>query len=122
MTKGDGSSAIAAVREGACIGLWQMMCVHHKLTHTRRHEMIEGIGDERFVENRNEGLGELVRERTQALAETRAEDEGLMHARLLSGSGAGANLNPADHTIFTDLNAFGGGDFRQGWHAPQGGR
>jgi hypothetical protein len=39
-----------------------MMCVHHELLHPGSHEMIEGIGDERLMENRDEGLGELVRE------------------------------------------------------------
>jgi hypothetical protein len=111
---------IAVIGEGSRVGLRQMMGIHHKLTHASRQKMIEGIGDKRLMENRDEGLRELVREWPKPLTETRAEDEGFLHARLLSGTAAGANLNPADHAIFADLNAFGSGHFGQGWHAHHG--
>ena len=70
------------------------MRVHHEGLHARLHEMIKGIGDERSMKDRNEGLGQLVRERTKPLTETRAEDEGFLHERLLSGRAACANSNP----------------------------
>ena len=68
------------------VGRGEVVRVHHEPTHARRMQMIEGVGDERPVKHRDEGLRELLRQRTQPLADARAEDEGLGHAPLLHNS------------------------------------
>jgi hypothetical protein len=53
--------------------------VDDETPHTRRMQMIKSMRDERTVEDGDERLRELLRQRTQPLAEARAEYESLIH-------------------------------------------
>ena len=54
-----------------------MMRVDDEGLHPKGAKMIEREGNERFLKNRDERLRQIVRQRTQPLAQPRAEDEGL---------------------------------------------
>ena len=53
------------------------MGVDDERLHARGREMIESESDERFLENRDERLWQVLGQRTEPQAETGAEDEGL---------------------------------------------
>jgi len=51
------------------------MRVNDELVHSRANQMVECKSDERLLKNRNERLGELIRQGTQARAEPSAQNE-----------------------------------------------
>jgi hypothetical protein len=65
--------------EGLVVFTGEVMGIHHETPHTSRMQMIKSMRDERTVEDGDEGLRELLRQRTQPLAEACAEYESLIH-------------------------------------------
>ena len=75
----NGKFAIATTRKERFKRRGQMMGVDDERLHARGREMIEGEGDERLLENRDERFGEVLGQRTEPQAEAGAEDEGLVN-------------------------------------------
>lgn len=82
MAKRDGQPLIMTIWKSPGISLGQMMGVHHKLANTHGFEVIKGTGDQGLMKEGDEGLGELFREWTQPLTQTRTEYEGFLHTVL----------------------------------------
>ena len=70
----------------------EMMGVDDKRLHPRRDQVIERESDERLLENRDERLGQLFRQRTKPQAEPGAEDEGLCNHLPNDGRDLGARF------------------------------
>src|SRR2546430_556791 len=64
-----------------CEPLRLMMGINEKLRHIQLDQMIEREGDERFLKDGHQRLGEIVGERAEACPESGAEDKGLSDLR-----------------------------------------
>ncbi len=71
----DRRAAIRSPGKGRGVSLCTPVGVHDEALHARAKQVIEGVGDERFVGDRDERLGPLLGERFQARAEPGTEDE-----------------------------------------------
>lgn len=71
----DGMTFVVVLREKALERIRQLVRINNERLHADVDQMIEGEADQRLLENRNEWLGQIIRERSQTRAETRTEDE-----------------------------------------------
>src|SRR4029079_1548597 len=79
MAKSDGRAAVFGVRERVRKTRRDVMGVDDEFPHARAAQIVEGPRDEGPMKKGDERLGKLVRERAQACAETRPQNEGLVH-------------------------------------------
>jgi len=88
--KGEGGVTVAAGGEGGGPGVGEVVGVDGEVGEAGSEAVVEGVGDEGAVENRDEGFWEEVGHGAQAGAEARAKKEGLAHGRTVHGRrGAG---------------------------------
>ena len=125
----EGQRHIFVSAIGKCLGklFRQMMRVDDELAHAVFQKMIEGMFDERLVEDRDERLRKLVGERSQSRAEAGAQNKCLVHPRDLrsyddackrNGAGDDAFLRSMDRHERSIIAAQGYlelGMFRQVW-------
>jgi hypothetical protein len=75
----DGGIAVDIVWEGVVVFFGVMVCIDDEILDTDLEEVVEGVADEGFLEDGNEGFGEGLGEGTEACAETGAEDKCMIH-------------------------------------------
>src|SRR5207237_4201823 len=69
----------------------QLVRVDDERLHADVDQMVDGKADERLLENRNERLRQIIRERSQTRAESRTEDECLCNQRHRANNSACRN-------------------------------
>ena len=72
MTENDRATIPVSVRKRRGVGLRQMVGVHHKFPRARRPEMREGMRQQRPVMHGDQRFRQLIRQRFQASAQSRA--------------------------------------------------
>ncbi len=96
VAEGDGCPAVSLIRKGEVIAFRQMVRVHDELTEPGGEKMIEGIRDERPVEDRNQGLRELVSEGSEAGAQSGTQNKSLVHGNDLRSDDSACKHEAAD--------------------------
>ena len=87
MTKREFHFAVFCLRKGSRILLRAPVGIDHELRDAGVDEMIESVGDQRTIRDRNERLWAMLCECLEARAETGAEDECLGNHSLLAANG-----------------------------------
>lgn len=79
VSEDDGQTFVGGIRKRFGIFLRQMMCVHNKTAHSAGEQMIEGMGDQWPVQDRDEGFRQLIGQGPEPCAEPGAQNKSLVH-------------------------------------------
>ena len=97
--KGEGGLAIASLGKKGGPGFGEVVGIDGEIRDSGSEALVEGVGDEGAVEDRDEGLGERFSEGAESRSESGPKEEGLAHGGLCTRSGPVGIANPAKFEV-----------------------